>query len=559
MLVKDLLASTVAGDMSLVLAPWIGRCRPKILIVTDGLNYQVNAGFGLTRFIEALTNASPKPIITLAYRGVHATPVTIANVSYPVLQNFTFGSGVTVAAYDQLWLFGVSNSQALGITEVKQIADFMNAGGGVFATGDHLDLGLAMCGQLPRIRHMREWSAIPSGAEGNPTARDRIDTIVNPGSNNLYDFDDQGDSIPQQIYPNYQTTWSGGTWTATIHPLLRLPNSPGPRTNSSHFTNDMDVMPDHAHESVCYEVPPAALNGNYTVTSPSFQEFPNALVGGGRVGSQIVAFGVSGGRALAGKPPVNPRMFGIISAHDGHSASPYSGLVARPGRIVCDATWHHFINVNLDGTSTSSPPATGLGSYVNNVFVPNAALVKISTYFQNILDWIQPLNRRNCKLIYDWVGLRLHPALVEELIEAPRFDRPEQFEHVGSIAMHILDSVRGPGSAAETVRAVLRHEGSAAWLGDALDTGPGTESGLLLPYVLGKGLAQIAEALPLGQTDRYEKLLGGDGHDRFEQSIGKLVARSAVEALAIESERTELRAKALNAVRKKAAPTPSKR
>lgn len=36
-----------------------------------------------------------------------------------------------------------------------------------------------------------------------------------------------------------------------------------------------------------------------------------------------------------------PHSFGLVSAYDGHPAGV--------GRITCDSTWHHFINVNLIG------------------------------------------------------------------------------------------------------------------------------------------------------------------------------------------------------------------
>ncbi len=561
----DLLARTTLGDLTIFLPP---RCRPRVLIVTDGnLNYLSGAGFGLTRFVDALSKASPKPFITLAHRNAHASPVQIpvaGGTSYPVLAGFNFATAataVTTANYDQIWMFGF-NTSMIASAEIKKIAEFMNAGGGVFSTGDHGTLGQAMGGLLPRVRYMREWAQIPMGGEGGPVARNRIDTVVNPGQPNaLFEFDDQGDRIPQRIYPNYNVTWAGSAWTATIHALLRLPGSPQFRTEASGFTKDMDVMPDHPHESVCYEVSPTsnptALNGNYTVAGLNFQEFPNASAGGGRIGSEIVAYAVSGGRAVLNgvwKPPVNPRMFGIISAFDGHAAVPYSGAPTSPGRIVCDSTWHHFVNVNLDGTSIV-PQRTGLGTGTGAGFVPSTDLQKIFTYYQNILSWLQPANRIYCWLIYDLVGVRFGELLFEELIDAPKFDNPIQFEGLGMEAMRQIDAARGPGAAADAIEAAIRAEGSAAAIvhadravdaeTDPCDCGRDRR----LAYALGKGLAFVAANVRAEQPQELEKQLCSEKqHDKLEKGLAQTLARAAQEAVAIEHDRATRKLRKLAAL-----------
>lgn len=564
----DLLANTVFGDLTIY---WPPRCRPRVLIVTDGsLSYQSAAGFGLSRFVDALSKASPQPFITLAHRNGHPSPVQIpfaGAASYPVLANFNFATAataVTTANYDQIWMFGF-NTSMIASAEAKKIAEFMNAGGGIFSTGDHGTLGQAMGGQLPRVRFMREWALIPMGTEGAPVARDRIDTVVNPGlPNGLYEFDDQGDSIPQRIYPNYKVTWSGSNWTASIHPLLRLPNSPQFRTDASGFTKDMDVMPDHPHESVCYDVStgpnPAALNGTYNLVGLNFQEFPNASAGGGRIGSEIVAFAVSGGRAVDRrdlgifKPPVNPRMFGIMSAFDGHSAVPYAGAPTNPGRIVCDSTWHHFVNVNLDGTSIV-PPRTGLGTGSGAGFVPSGDLLKIFTYYKNILSWLQPANRIYCWFIYDLVGIRFNAALIEELIEAPKFQSPAQFEGLGMEAMRLIDDARGPGAAAEATEAAIRAEGSAAAIVDAdragdAETDPcdcGHER--RIAYALGKGLAYVAANVQAAQPKDLEKQLAEKQHDKLEKGLSQALCQAAEEAVVIEHDRATRKLRKLAALK----------
>lgn len=82
-----------------------------------------------------------------------------------------------------MWLFAVESSfgPALDAPELRAISEFMDGGGGIFATGDHEDLGVAMCGAIPRVRSMRKWHWPDPGPNGEPVAPsaggpDRFDT-----------------------------------------------------------------------------------------------------------------------------------------------------------------------------------------------------------------------------------------------------------------------------------------------------------------------------------------------------------------------------------------------
>ena len=81
----------------------------------------------------------------------------------------------------------------------------------------------------------------------------------------------------------------------------------------------------------------------------------------------VVAVSISAGRFITDtlKPPVRPRCFGAISAYDGDPAGV--------GRIVCDATWHHFVNINLNGSGAGLDPTTLLprtGLYAGGMPTP---------------------------------------------------------------------------------------------------------------------------------------------------------------------------------------------
>ena len=88
---------------------------------------------------------------------------TNVNTNLGIDGNFNFNTAaipVTVANYDQIWLFGV-NATPLQAAERTRIEAFMQAGGGVFATGDHSSLGFGMGAHIPRARSMRDWSSVP--------------------------------------------------------------------------------------------------------------------------------------------------------------------------------------------------------------------------------------------------------------------------------------------------------------------------------------------------------------------------------------------------------------
>lgn len=518
-----------------LLSKWRFRCRPRILVLVDGLDYRENNGFGLWRFLHGLTVASGvtnKPVLTLAHRGIHnPASVVIGTDTYTVVNNFNFASAnpaVTLSNYDQIWIFGIgSGAFSLSSAEVGIVSAFMNGGGGVFATGDHASLGRSLCGSLPRIRHMREWrdvnsGGVPMGTESNVNlAVMRVDTVVDPGANGLYEFDDQSDTIPQRIYPNYRVTdtdgLAGSAWQATVHPLLMLPGALATRSSSAAnvsegFSKDIDVLPDHPHESVCYEVTATAtLAGTYNISGQNFAEFqPNMGNPAQRVGAEIVAYAVAGGRSVLNnvwKPPVKPRMFGVISAYDGRLAQPYSGNSQRPGRIVCDSTWHHYVNINLDGTGSGR---SGLGSGSGAAFTPSPALEKIYAYYRNIALWLQPANRIWCGLFWDLVAVRFTPAIFEELLDVERLENWRDLVGLGREAKRIIAQVQGNEATDEQILGMLSAEKGLQDAANLLYTqGNGVlNRAELVEGTYGALLAEMARMLPADVTeDQARKVL----------------------------------------------------
>ena len=82
-----------------------------------------------------------------------------------------------------------------------------------------------------------------------------------------------------------------------------------------------------------------------------------------------------------------PHSFGGISAYDGHR----SGV----GRVVTDATWHHFVNINLVG-DIGEPEGTvkSLGFLASAS--GQAHFEEIKTYYRNIATWLARPENISC-------------------------------------------------------------------------------------------------------------------------------------------------------------------
>lgn len=385
--------------------PWLWTlCPQRILMVCDGtLDFSTN-GFGLTEVVNNVLKVYVPgyrvPTITTAHRGGGTANIT--NFKFDVAppapyKQFNFTN------YDQLWLFGFQTAgSGLTSAELQAIADFMDAGGGVFATGDHEDLGAGMCGNIPRVRSMRLWFnttqpwqpvAAPNGSNSQ-----RIDTLT-PGGDDIFTFNDQSDEHPQRIHVRYfDNTATATAFDYKPHPLMQ-------RSDGKPILN----FPDHPHEGVCVE--PVALSLTYQFTGAAKAEYPSSAT----AQPYVVATGFSGGGYVSdsGKPAVIPRCFGIVSAYDGH--------LVNVGRVACDATWHHWVNINLVGTGG----AGRTGFYVGGVRTPEYK-DEICQYYRNLVKWLAPPRIRLCHYIIGLIDLKFDFPLIEEWRQPPELpDLPE--------------------------------------------------------------------------------------------------------------------------------------
>lgn len=308
---------------------WFKRPQTCRILMYRDTHQFIGPGFGLDHVIDAL-HADPWPWakfeVTTAHRGSDAT-ADLSNIAL---------DAIDLDHYDELWLFGFNSStsgtNALSQDEINAVEAFMNDGGGVLTTGDHDDLGRSLSGGLKRVGKMRGY-----GADNVGTGADRNTTLRAPFN--------QSDMIPQGIRVQYWYSFSGGGFPGGLqkfpHPVLCADQGALRR------------LPDHQHEGV--------------VTIPSsfpVSEWPK--LGSKQPRPEVIAW------ASVVQPGVDKtgEEFPVISAYDGQRANV--------GRIVADATWHHWFNVNLDGFNTNSQ------DYKD-----------IISYFQNVAAWLAPKNKQH--------------------------------------------------------------------------------------------------------------------------------------------------------------------
>jgi hypothetical protein len=392
------------------------RTPIRVLIVADGKLSFKESEFGLTELLNALEGSSTlweRLVITTAHR----MPLPVEKGAQ--IPGFRFDAdppspsspypAFNINNYDQVWLFGYSgqDGKPLDKTELKEIDKFMGAGGGVFATGDHRDLGFAMCSQVPRVRSMRKWyfDPVPQGKlkapdQDGPT---RIDTL-RQGRDKGFQFSDQSDDVPQEIRPKFFLNCDGKG--AHPHPLL------------AYGDFAVTVLPDHMHEGECIIPAPNELTCTYSFDDHDDpkDEYPELLDIPARLSPEVVAISTSAGGYLTDEDnilPVEPRCYKVIVAYDGHLIERFDdGNRLKLGRVVVDASFHHFVNTNLNGTDSIDPSKKGLRDCLGN---PTKDYIAIQQYYRNIVTWLCPPAAQVHYYLNLLLGIRYMSPLIEEI------------------------------------------------------------------------------------------------------------------------------------------------
>jgi len=334
-----------------------------ILMFTDASGGFDGREFGLSEILNVLAVA-PGPWVRFNVTTAHRN-----NDASAMLKNFRFDAE-NLSQYDEIWMVAVQRLPSyLSDAELRAISEFMANGGGVFATGDHEDLGGGLCARIPRVRNMRMWYWPNPGPNGEPVApkidqANRHDTLTRRNGETIA-FDHQSDDVPQEIMPVMYTRYIGFLRKASYpHPVLCGPNGVLKR------------MPDHPHEGHCYE--PSDLNLSFTFNGATFEEYPTGA-GGLRPTPEVIAHSGNAHRDPADvKGALNAKNFGSIGVYNGHQISI--------GRILVDSTWHHFFNINLTGRPGSSDPRAQQGFYGSAAGLD--AYEDIKAYFRNIAVYL---------------------------------------------------------------------------------------------------------------------------------------------------------------------------
>jgi hypothetical protein len=160
-------------------------------------------------------------------------------------------------------------------------------------------------------------------------------------------FDNQSDDIPQYLSPLHTTNmcYDPSVYPlnpSLLHPLLQGPNGP------------ILAFADHMHEGevVLPDVMPNGYGSVFHFENQEFVEYPSGA--NGQVKPQIIAWSYTNGCASIvtprqqlggvhfGDSEISPyQMFGAIGVYD--------GSILGKGRIVVESTFHHFVDLNLQG------------------------------------------------------------------------------------------------------------------------------------------------------------------------------------------------------------------
>ncbi len=369
----------------------------KILIVAD-TSIRFSGSFGLGKVIDIIRENVDGYVnfaVDLARLGEIDSSLTVNNSPEPKQAkyiNFRFSSQIDgqniIDDYDEIWCFGFApgndgsrnddniwnSSFASTDNDLAILTQWMNAGGGILAMGDHHYLGAAMCARIPRVGTMRRWT----NAQNVPPINgiDRIDT--NRPQNDAQDpniNDDpeiipntaERDNVPQIIeYKRYFVSKFFSNRNYRPHPLL-----------CGGELGIIDVLPDHPHEGWIFENEEIDLDATYNFNGISGDEYPS--LDGVKASPEVIAWGNT-----YSDPPYNfakgettAKRFGVIGAYDGDRS--------EVGRVVVDSTWHHWLDLNIAGLESESP---------------NTEYQKIIRYYRNCAVWLARKWQRRGMLRY---------------------------------------------------------------------------------------------------------------------------------------------------------------
>jgi len=402
-----------------------------ILFVIDG---RINTSddptaFGLKLVLDTLRDTSFSPSVQFqvdVVRRDNAERILVSpteDISYTATgDELPFSNGhlkfkftdpkFNIDAYHQIWFFGDYPANdpnpiddpayyPLCDDELRLLVDWMDRGGGVFAAGDHWNLGASMCSRIPRVRTMRKWIL---DQVAPPQYGDlRNETLqLPPPMPPPADDPREGDTTPQRIEPVYRARATSILVRPLVpHGLLIAPDG-----------DVIDTFPDHMHEGEVIEDLAVELHKPLDIPGYTKPEYPSrppeVLEAAGRVANtlelpslgprpHVVAharttidiplphFEIADGESVA-SPAISHKRFGLISVYDGQGV----GI----GRVVVESTWHHWFSMNLHGFRDGNP----------------LVYQHMQAYYRNIALWLATAAQRQSILASAiWAAVALDP------------------------------------------------------------------------------------------------------------------------------------------------------
>ncbi len=486
----------------------------RVLIVGDkNSQFTIDFGdgdFGLSEFIKALEINSVNLGLYVDFKITKVHRIKDAKGA-DENEAFVFDDNFKPEDYDEIWFFGMSrfihpedpkfkDSLSLQDKELRIISQFMDNGGGVFATGDHQDIGNGLCARIPRVRSMRKWYFPKEGLYGEPVAppvgisdfdqgqdsSKRHDTL-RKGHDSVYQFDDQSDDIPQQIIPKiYQTKY----WNKEG---LFIKHYPHPLLSKSRGV--INVLPDHMHEGECYV--PDDFTKSFDFDGYTTTEYPILPKTGKRLKPEVIAQAiVIGGHITDNQeypidsPATIAKIFGVLGAYDGHKVNV--------GRVAVDATWHHFININVIGETPHHQDdikrqgfkASDKGKKIYN---------DIKTYWRNIGVWLAPKKIQKSILATALWAIRWSYPLVEELSSRTVQEglSREGILYLGRVARYSLNNISSEEQVIQWLIPYLTEieDIVSPWWGNS-ESAPDLVFDVIVNSVLGGMILSIAKEFP---------------------------------------------------------------
>jgi len=184
--------------------------------------------FGLLRdYIAGLQDAAGQPLAKVTARNRQPG----ASGNDPVL------AGIDRSDYDQVWLFAVDVGGDTGMSaaECKALGAFRKAGGAIFSTRDHQDLGASLCnlGGIGEAHHFHS-----KNPEPDPDRQRRDDpqtTAIDwPNYHSGSNGDVQNVRAPEPVHPVLQKRDGGTVRTLPAHPHEGAVGAP-PDEPNAHF------------------------------------------------------------------------------------------------------------------------------------------------------------------------------------------------------------------------------------------------------------------------------------------------------------------------------------